>query len=83
MFKEGYAPLLESGRLGAILMQFPWSFRNSDDNRAYVSRLKARFQEYPLVLEVRHASCNGRHSARAAEFQNASTSPVSRRAGTR
>src|SRR4051812_35831088 len=25
MFKDGYAPLLEAGRLGAILLQFPWS----------------------------------------------------------
>lgn len=57
-FKEGYAPLLQASRLGAILMQFPWSFCNTDENRAHVSRLKAVFQEYPLVLEVRHASWN-------------------------
>lgn len=58
LFKEGYAPLLEAGRLGAILMQFPWSFRNTDENRHYVARLRQRFAEYPLVLEVRHASWN-------------------------
>jgi uncharacterized protein YecE (DUF72 family) len=57
-FKEGYAPLLQAARLGAILMQFPWSFRNTDENRAHVSRLKAVFQDYPLVIEVRHASWN-------------------------
>ncbi|MFL6448801.1 MAG: DUF72 domain-containing protein [Bryobacteraceae bacterium] len=56
MFKDGYAPLLEAGRLGAILLQFPWSFRNTDENRHYVARLQQRFQDYPLVLEVRHAS---------------------------
>ena len=50
MFKDGYAPLLESGRLGAILLQFPWSFRNTGDNRQYVARLQQRFQDYPLVL---------------------------------
>jgi uncharacterized protein YecE (DUF72 family) len=55
-FKDGLAPLLESGRLGAVLLQFPWSFRNTAENREYVARLRARFAEYPLVLEVRHAS---------------------------
>ena len=56
LFKDGYAPLLQAGRLGAILIQFPWSFRNTDENRHYVARLQQRFQEYPLVLEVRHVS---------------------------
>jgi len=55
-FKEGLAPLLEAGRLGAVLLQFPWSFRNTQENREYIARLRAQFAEYPLVLEVRHAS---------------------------
>ncbi len=55
-FKQGLGPLLEAGRLGALLLQFPWSFRNTDENREYVARLRARFEDYPLVLEVRHAS---------------------------
>jgi len=55
-FKDGLAPLLEASRLGAVLLQFPWSFRNTQENRDYVARLRGRFQEYPLVLEVRHAS---------------------------
>jgi uncharacterized protein YecE (DUF72 family) len=57
-FKDGYRPLLEANRLGAILLQFPWSFRNTDENRDYVSRLRTRFDDFPLVLEVRHASWN-------------------------
>lgn len=55
-FKTGLVPLLEADRLGPLLLQFPWSFRNTPENRDYVSRLRARFFEYPLVLEVRHAS---------------------------
>jgi uncharacterized protein YecE (DUF72 family) len=55
-FKEGLAPLLEAGRLGALLLQFPWSFRNTHENREYITRLRGQFSEYPLVLEVRHAS---------------------------
>ncbi len=55
-FKDGFAPVLEQGKLGALLMQFPWSFRNTPANRDYLARLCARFAEFPLVLEVRHAS---------------------------
>jgi len=56
--KEGLAPLLEEGKLGALLLQFPWSFRNNAEDRAYLAGLLAKFAEYPLVLEVRHASWN-------------------------
>jgi uncharacterized protein YecE (DUF72 family) len=56
MFLDGMAPLLESGRLGALLLQFPWSFRNTEENREYVARLGDQFSEAPLVLEVRHGS---------------------------
>jgi uncharacterized protein YecE (DUF72 family) len=55
-FKAGIAPLIDAGRFGALLMQFPWSFRNSPENRDYLIGLQRRFCEYPLVLEVRHAS---------------------------
>lgn len=55
-FKEGLTPLLEAGRFGALLLQFPWSFRNTQENREYIARLRDQFAEYPLVLEVRHAS---------------------------
>ena len=57
-FREGMDPLAESGKLGAILIQFPWSFKNTDEERAYLIKLITQFQEYPLVLEVRHASWN-------------------------
>jgi len=55
-FKDGFAPMLEQGKLGALLMQFPWSFRNTPENRDYLARLNARFSEFPRVLEVRHGS---------------------------
>ena len=55
-FKDGMMPLLESGRFGALLLQFPWSFRYTPENRAYVAGLHRRFSEFPLVLEVRHAT---------------------------
>ncbi len=54
--KEGLTPLLEADRLGALLLQFPWSFKNSADHRQYLLELQSRFREYPLVLEIRHSS---------------------------
>ncbi len=55
-FKGGLSPLVEAGRLGALLLQFPYSFHNTDPNQAYVKELADRFREYSLVLEIRHAS---------------------------
>lgn len=57
-FTDGLRPLLEAGRLGALLLQFPWSFRHTPENLDYVHRLAARFRDFPLVLEVRHISWN-------------------------
>jgi len=58
VFKEGIEPLREAGLLGALLMQFPWSFKESEESREYLGALVAQFSDYPLVLEVRHASWN-------------------------
>jgi uncharacterized protein YecE (DUF72 family) len=57
-FREGMEPLAQAGKLGAVLLQFPWSFKNTDEERAYLAGLLDRFQDYPLVLEVRHTSWN-------------------------
>lgn len=46
--------LMESGRLGAVLAQFPWSFKHTVQNRAYVDALLERFGGYPMVVEMRH-----------------------------
>ncbi len=56
LFKSGLAPLAETQRLGALLLQFPYSFHNKEENLAYLKALAEKFKEYPLVLEVRHAS---------------------------
>jgi uncharacterized protein YecE (DUF72 family) len=55
-FKNGIAPLQENRVLGALLLQFPYSFHYNEPNLQYLKRLTAQFQEYPLVLEIRHAS---------------------------
>src|SRR6185436_6815034 len=54
--REAFDVLHEAGRLGAVLLQFPWSFRHGEDSREWLSDLFAAFAHLPLVLEVRHAS---------------------------
>jgi len=53
---EGLKPLVEEGKLGALLLQFPWSFRNTEDNRDWLARVLDWFAAYPCALEIRHAS---------------------------
>jgi len=55
-FKEGLWPLHRAGKLGALLMQFPWSFRFTEENREHLIRLRRAFHEFPLVAEMRHDS---------------------------
>jgi uncharacterized protein YecE (DUF72 family) len=57
-FREGMDPLMEVGKLGAVLIQFPWSFKNDREERAYLNQLCALFKDYPLVVELRHESWN-------------------------
>jgi uncharacterized protein YecE (DUF72 family) len=55
-FRQAMAPLHEAGRLGAVLLQFPYRFHHTPENRAYLRRLAEVFGAYPLVLEIRHRS---------------------------
>jgi uncharacterized protein YecE (DUF72 family) len=55
-FHEGMRPLAEAGRLGCLLMQFPWSFKFTAENRRFFIELRRAFHAYPLVAEMRHAS---------------------------
>ena len=57
-FREGMDPLAEAGKLGAVLIQFPWSFKNELEERTYLNQLVKRFKDYPLVVELRHESWN-------------------------
>jgi uncharacterized protein YecE (DUF72 family) len=58
VFRDGIAPLVEAAKLGAILIQFPWSFKNDREERTYLNQLAERFKDYPLVVELRHESWN-------------------------
>lgn len=58
--REGFDPLATAGKLGAVLAQFPISFKNTDENREYLRKLIAMFHEYPLAIEIRHSDWNDR-----------------------
>jgi len=54
--KKGLDSIAIEDKLGALLIQFPISFKNADENRKYLENLIKRFRQYPLVVEVRHAT---------------------------
>jgi uncharacterized protein YecE (DUF72 family) len=56
--REGFDVLRGAGKLGAVLLQFPFSFHRTDENTEYLKSLLKRFGDYPLVVEVRHATWN-------------------------
>ena len=53
-FRLGLAPLAESGRLLALLVQFPVSFVADDEAWGRLERIRDLFPEERLVLELRH-----------------------------
>jgi uncharacterized protein YecE (DUF72 family) len=53
-FAEAIAPLKEAKALGAVLAQFPQSFHQTAENRAYLKRLADRLGP-PFVVELRRA----------------------------
>ncbi len=68
--REGLDVLANHGRLGALLIQFPLSFKNTPLNREYLDRLLRQFIEYPRVVEVRDSSWNNAETLAAFTHQN-------------
>ncbi len=54
--QQGLAPLMDAKKLGALVMQFPWSFKNTEASREWLDDLRNAFADFPLVAEVRHES---------------------------
>jgi len=59
-FRRGIDPLASAGKLGALLAQFPPSFKDSPASRDYVTALMRAFNEYPIAIELRHKSWSDR-----------------------
>jgi uncharacterized protein YecE (DUF72 family) len=58
-FRFTVEPVREAGKLGPLLAQFPYSFKNSSENRAYLAVLADWFGSnhgLELSVEFRHAS---------------------------
>ncbi len=56
--RAGFDVLRAANKLGAVLLQFPFSFHRTKENVAYLSAVLLRFRDYPLVVEVRHDTWN-------------------------
>jgi uncharacterized protein YecE (DUF72 family) len=53
-FKEALAPLIESGKFGGVLAQFPSSFHDSDESRDYIVWMREQLGALPVVVEFRN-----------------------------
>lgn len=56
LFRAGIGPIVDAGRLAAILVQFPPSFHATDDTRGYLEWLLGGLAAYPVAVELRHRS---------------------------
>jgi uncharacterized protein YecE (DUF72 family) len=55
-YRAGIEPMARADRIGALLAQFPPSFKQSPESQAYLDALLACFQDYPVAVELRHRS---------------------------
>lgn len=55
-FRRAIDPLASAGKLGALLAQFPPSFRNDPNTQGYLEWLLSAFQDYQVAVELRHRS---------------------------
>jgi uncharacterized protein YecE (DUF72 family) len=60
--RAGFDVLRAANKLGAVLLQFPFSFHRTAETVVYLTSLLIRFSDYPLVVEVRHSSWNSRET---------------------
>ncbi len=55
-FKRSIEPLVKYGKLGALLAQFPPSFRNDSFGQQIIAAVIKTFGQYRLAVELRHRS---------------------------
>src|SRR6267143_1546544 len=54
--RAGFDVLRAAKRLGAVLLQFPFSFPRTSESVAYLSAVMKRFADLPLGVEIPHGS---------------------------
>ncbi len=55
IFRQGMAPMVDAGKLGCVLFQFPWSFRPTKENTEYVLSLPEKLGYADIVVEFRNS----------------------------
>lgn len=53
-FVAALDPLIQAEQLGCILVQFPWGFKNTPQNRDYLQLCRERLEGLPAVIEFRN-----------------------------
>jgi uncharacterized protein YecE (DUF72 family) len=59
-FRAAIDPIASAGKLGALLAQFPASFKHEADARGYLEWLLEQFRDYDVAVELRHRSWSDR-----------------------
>lgn len=60
LFRSGIDPLARSGKLGALLAQYPPGFHCTPENVEKLIETLKSFRDYPKVVELRHRSWSDR-----------------------
>ena len=55
LFGEALQPLIDQGKFGAVLAQFPNSFKPTPENEDYLATFRERMGDLPVVVEFRNA----------------------------
>lgn len=71
LVREGFDVLRDAGKLGAVLLQFPFSFHSTPETMQHLAGLLKRFADYPLVVELRHSSWQNHETLRLLEEHHA------------
>jgi uncharacterized protein YecE (DUF72 family) len=58
--KRSLDPIASAGKLGALLAQFPPSFKDTPESRDYLTSLLRVFADYRIAVELRHKSWSDR-----------------------
>jgi uncharacterized protein YecE (DUF72 family) len=54
LYKEGIKPLKEANQLAAVLLQFPYSFHYTPQNRKHLDHICAQMDGFPVAVEFRN-----------------------------
>jgi len=55
LFRQALQPLIDEGKFGAVLAQFPNSFKPTPENRDYLATFRERMGDLPVAVEFRNA----------------------------